>query len=158
MVHPCIPPILEIANPIAADLNLEVVHAVFQTNYNPPVLRIDIRCRDGNTGLEDCERMSRALEEALEQQNTLLESYVLEISSPGIPDLLSTDQEFISFKGFPVMVEVHVPGKGVQHHRGNLVSRDEHQVILNQKGRSLKFDRHTVTQVRLVEDVESSNT
>lgn len=153
MVHPCIPPVLDLANPIAAALNLEVVHAVFQTNHHPPVLRIDIRCREGNTSLEDCERMSRALEEALEQHQTLSESYVLEVSSPGIPEILTTDQEFISFKGFPVMVEVHTPTKGVQHHRGNLVARDDQQVIINQKGRSLKFDRQAVTQVRLVEEL-----
>jgi len=64
MVHPCIPPLLEIANPIAESLNLEIVHAVLQTNYSPPILRIDIRSQDGSTGLDHCEQMSRALEDA----------------------------------------------------------------------------------------------
>ena len=43
MTHPVIPQVLEIANPIAAELGLEVVGAVLQTNHNPPVLRIDVR-------------------------------------------------------------------------------------------------------------------
>jgi len=154
MVHPCIPPLLEIANPIAESLNLEIVHAVLQTNFNPPILRIDIRSQDGSTGLDHCEQMSRALEDALEQQSFLLEAYVLEVSSPGVPDVLTTDQEFISFKGFPVSVGVQTPNAGVQLHRGNLLGRDETHIIINQKGRSLKFPRQQVTQVRLVETLD----
>ncbi|MEY2978323.1 MAG: ribosome maturation factor RimP [Prochlorotrichaceae cyanobacterium] len=154
MVHPCIPSVLEIANPIAESLNLEIVHAVFQTNYNPPILRIDIRYRQGHTGLEHCEQMSRALEEALEQQQTMREAYVLEVSSPGIPDVLTTDQEFISFKGFPVLLDVQPPIKGGHQHRGTLLGRDDAQITINQKGRLLKFPRTQVTQVRLVETLD----
>lgn len=154
MVHPCIPPLLEIANPIAESLNLEIVHAVLQTNFNPPVLRIDIRSQDGSTGLDHCEQMSRALEDALEQQSFLLEAYVLEVSSPGVPDVLTTDQEFMSFKGFPVSVGVQTPNAGVQFHRGNLLGRDDTHIIINQKGRSLKFPRPQVTQVRLVDTLD----
>ncbi len=154
MVHPCIAPVLEIANPIAASLDLEVVNAVFQTNQSPPVLRIDVRSLEGNTGLEDCERMSRALDEALEQANTIPEAYVLEISSPGVPDILNTDQEFISFKGFPVMVQTRDSVKGLQDYRGNLLGRDATHVQLNQKGRALKLPREQVTLVRLIESLE----
>jgi len=154
MVHPCIPPLLELANPIAESLNLEIVHAVFQTNHNPPILRIDIRSRQGSTGLDHCEQMSHALEEALEQQSFLLEAYVLEVSSPGVPEVLTTDQEFISFKGFPVVLAVQTPKQGLQHYQGSLLARDDTQVIINQKGRSLKFPRHQVTQVRLVETLD----
>ena len=154
MVHPCIAPVLDIANPIAASLDLEVVHAVFQTNQSPPVLRIDIRNRQGHTGLEDCERMSRALDEALEQTDIVSEAYVLEISSPGVPDVLSTDQEFLSFKGFPVRIQIQDPEKGLREYRGNLLGRDETYVQINQKGRSLKLLREQVVQVRLVESLE----
>jgi ribosome maturation factor RimP len=154
MVHPCIPPLLEIANPIAESLNLEIVHAVLQTNYNPPILRIDIRSQDGSTGLDHCEQMSRALEEALEQQSFLLEAYVLEVSSPGVPEILTTDQEFISFKGFPVLLAVQTPNNGVQSYRGSLLGRDDTHITINQKGRPLKFPRQQVTQVRLVETLD----
>lgn len=155
MVHPCIPPVLEIANPIAKELGLEVVHAVFQTNHNPPVLRLDIRNSLGQTGLEDCERMSRLLDEALEAAETITETYVLEISSPGVPEVLSTDQEFTSFKGFPVRVEVQDDSlKGTKHYQGNLLGRDETNVTINQKGRSLRLKRDQVLTVRLIEHLD----
>ncbi len=104
MTHPLIPAILELATPIAGDLNLEIVEIVFQTNKRPPVLRVDIRALDGDTGLEDCEKMSRALETTLDSREMIPGAYVLEISSPGIARQLTTDREFNSFKGFAVIV------------------------------------------------------
>ena len=59
MTHPVIPAILELAQPIARGLGLEVVDAVFQTNKRPPTLRIDIRNLQQDTGLKDCEALSR---------------------------------------------------------------------------------------------------
>ena len=66
MTHPLIPQLIDLATPVAENLGLEVVGAVFHTNRRPPVLRVDIRNSDGETSLDDCERMSRALEETLD--------------------------------------------------------------------------------------------
>lgn len=52
-------------------------------------------------------KMSRQLEEILDVENTLPSTYVLEISSPGIGNNLESDREFVSFKGFPVIVETN---------------------------------------------------
>ena len=112
MTHPLIPDLLHLATPIAENLGLEVVDIVFQTNKRPPVLRVDIRNLAGDTGLEDCEQMSRSLETALDSQEILPGAYVLEISSPGISRQLSSEREFQSFKGFPVISTVqHSQGK-----------------------------------------------
>ncbi|HAJ62493.1 MAG TPA: ribosome maturation factor RimP, partial [Cyanobacteria bacterium UBA8543] len=49
MTHPLIPQLLDLATPVAENLGLEVVGAVFHTDRRPPVLRVDIRNCDGNT-------------------------------------------------------------------------------------------------------------
>jgi ribosome maturation factor RimP len=151
MTHPLIPDLLHLATPIAENLGLEVVDIVFQTNKRPPVLRVDIRNLGGDTGLEDCEQMSRALETALDSQEILPEAYVLEISSPGISRQLSSEREFQSFKGFPVIVTGQDSQGKPQEWRGKLQGRDEQSIYLNQKGRSLSIDRTTVISVRLDE-------
>lgn len=134
MTHPLIPQLLDLATPIAENLGLEVVGAVFHTNRRPPVLRVDIRNGVGNTGLEDCERMSRALEETLDAMDLLSDNYVLEISSPGITRELTSDREFISFKGFSVVITLSEPYEGQKVWRGKLISRDDTEIYLNQKG------------------------
>jgi ribosome maturation factor RimP len=151
MAHPLIPQIIDLASPVAEGLGLEVVGAVFQTNQSPPVLRVDIRNPEQDTSLDDCERMSRALEAALDATDIIPDAYILEISSPGISRHLSSDREFISFKGFPVLIETTEPYEGKKSWQGKLLKRDEEAVYINQKGRAIAIPRSLITRVQLEE-------
>lgn len=151
MTHPLIPQIIELAAPVADALGLSVVGAVFHTNQHPPVLRVDIRNLGQDTGLDDCERMSRALEAALDAADIIPDAYILEVSSPGISRSLTTDREFISFKGFPVTVIATEPHDGQITWTGQLIRRDETTLYLSQKGRSIQIPRHLIQKVQLVD-------
>ncbi|MGD1906985.1 MAG: ribosome maturation factor RimP [Leptolyngbyaceae cyanobacterium] len=150
MTHPLIPDILAIAEPIAEQFHLDIVETVFQTNQSPPVLRIDIRNRhQADTGLDDCEQMSHALDEVLESSGLIPGAYVLEVSSPGISSTLLTDRDFIVFKGFMVEADLQETYKNKTTWIGQLTSRDETSLTLSQKGRSIKIPRDLVSAVRL---------
>ena len=149
MTHPLIPQILELATPIAKQLGLDVASAVYQTNRHPPILRVDIRNPNGDTSLEDCERMSRILEERLDAREIIPNAYVLEISSPGLSSQLETERDFITFKGFSVLVKTHTPFKKKKEWQGRLQGRDETHVYLNQKGRTLAIPREAIATVEL---------
>jgi ribosome maturation factor RimP len=151
MTHPLIPQIIDLATPVAEELGLEVVGVVFHTNQRPPVLRVDIRNPQEETGLNDCERMSRALEASLDGSDIIPDAYVLEVSSPGISRQLTTDKEYLSFKGFPVIVFTSQPYDGQQEWIGQLIRRDEITVYLNQKGRVIEIPRTLVSRVQLNE-------
>lgn len=149
MTHPLIAPILDLATPIAKDLDLDIVDVAFHTNKIPPVLRIDIRNVQQDTSLDDCEKMSRALEPHLDSTTLISTDYVLEVSSPGVSRQLSSDRDFVAFKGFGVLVTSTEPYEGNQKWQGRLQGRDETQVHLSQKGRSLSIPRHLVAKVQL---------
>lgn len=152
MTHPLVPQIIDLATPVAASLGLEVVGAVFHTNQNPPVLRVSIRNTAQDTGLDDCERMSLALEATLDEAGIIPEAYVLEVSSPGVSRVLSSDREFASFKGFPVIVTASEPVAGQRQWIGQLIRRDDKAVHLSQKGRAIAIPRDLVTNVELTEE------
>lgn len=151
MAHPLIPQIIELATPVAENLGLEIVGVVFHTNQRPPVLRVDIRNPQQDTGLNDCERMSRVLEASLDTADIIPDAYVLEVSSPGISRQLITDREFISFKGFAVTVSTSEPYEGQQEWSGQLIKRDETALYLNQKGRAIAIPRSLIAKVQLDE-------
>ncbi|GAX42832.1 hypothetical protein NIES4075_38370 [Tolypothrix sp. NIES-4075] len=151
MTHPLVPQIIDLATPVAEELGLEVVGVVFHTNQRPPVLRVDIRNPQQDTGLNDCERMSRALEASLDGSDIIPDAYVLEVSSPGISRQLTTDREYLSFKGFPVIVFTSQPYDGQQEWIGQLIRRDEISVYLNQKGRVIEIPRTLISRVQLNE-------
>ncbi|MBD2694087.1 ribosome maturation factor RimP [Anabaena catenula] len=151
MTHPLVPQIIDLATPVAEELGLEIVGVVFHTNQSPPVLRVDIRNPQQDTGLDDCERMSRALEAELDVAEIIPDAYMLEVSSPGISRELVTDREFISFKGFPVVISTSPPHNGQQEWIGHLIRRDETTVYLNQKGRVVGIPRSLITRVQIDE-------
>ncbi|MGV2827389.1 ribosome maturation factor RimP [Myxosarcina sp. GI1(2024)] len=149
MTHPVIAQIIELATPLAKDLKLEIVDAVFQTNRRPPILRIDVRNPSDDTSLENCEQMSKALEAKLDATEIIPGSYVLEVSSPGISRTLTTEREFIAFKGFAVTVKTFAPYKQQKEWQGNLQGRDEERIYLNQKGKAIAIPRELVAKVQL---------
>jgi ribosome maturation factor RimP len=149
MVHPVVPKIIEVASPLAEELNLELVNAVFQTNKTPPILRLDIRNPHGDTSLENCEQMSRVLEEKLDLTEIIPGAYVLEISSPGISRILTTDREFVAFKGFAVIVKTFAPYKNKKQWQGRLQYRDEKVIEINDKGKAIAIPRELVAKVQL---------
>jgi len=152
MTHPVVPKIIELASPLAKDLNLELVDAVFQTNKTPPILRIDVRNPHSDTSLENCAQMSRVLEEKLDLDEIIPGAYVLEISSPGISRTLTTDREFVAFKGFAVTVKTFAPYKNKKEWKGRLQQRDETVIEVNQKGKAIAIPRELVAKVQLDEE------
>ena len=154
MVHPLIPKIIDLAHPVADALGLQVVGAVFHTNQQPPVLRIDICHPERDISLEDCEQMSRSLEPTLDATEALPDAYVLEVSSPGLSRLLTTDREFISFKGFPVIVTAAELHAGQKAWTGLLLRRDESAIHINQKGRAIAIPRALIDTVQLADGDE----
>lgn len=149
MTHPVVPQIIKLASPLAEDLKLELVDAVFQTNQTPPILRIDVRNPHGDTSLENCEQMSRVLEEKLDLTEIIPGTYVLEISSPGISRTLTTDREFIAFKGFAVTIKTFAPYKDKKQWQGRLQHRDETAIHINNKGKAISIPRELIAKVQL---------
>lgn len=152
MTHPLIPQIIDLATPVAEGLGLELVAAVLHTNERPPALRIDIRNLSTDTGLADCERMSRSLEAVLDEAELIPFPYSLEISSPGTAHNLTTDREFEVFRGFTVSVQLHQPLKGKTELKGQLKERDDTTIHLTQKGRVIAIPRPIVSAVVLDSD------
>ncbi|NEQ95602.1 MAG: ribosome maturation factor RimP [Cyanothece sp. SIO2G6] len=151
MTHPLVPQIIDLATPIADQLGLEIVNVVFQTNQSPPVLRVDIRNLHSDTGLTDCENMSHQLETTLDTSELIPDAYVLEVSSPGVSPTLTSDRDFISFKGFPITIETTEPYKGNLHWQGQLMHRDEQAVVISLKGRMVSIPKELVKWVKLAE-------
>lgn len=157
MVHPLVTQVEALAHPVAQELGLELVNVVFHTNQYPPVLRIDIRPADPgkDTSHAHCEVMSEVLGTRLDEVDLVESNYVLEVSSPGLDGVLTSDRDFTVFKGFPVQVSLDPPHKGRSQWQGSLLARDAEHLLLSQKGRPVKLPRSAVQRVVLQEGSEA---
>ncbi len=122
------------------------------THRIPMTVQVLVRWADGrDVSLDDCAAFSGPLGDSLESANLLGDTpWVLEVSSPGIGDDLSQERDFISFRGFPV----EVIRRGEEGHEsrqdGLLVGRDDQELLLNVRGRTVRIPRDQVVRVRLV--------
>ena len=151
MPHPLLADLERLAatEALAADLQVVAVH--LHTHRIPMTVQVMVRRSDGSdVNLDACAAFSGPLGEALESSALLESPYVLEVSSPGIEDELTSDRDFNSFRGFPVAVTLN-DGQGTEQIReGLLLGRDALEVRLNVRGRTLRLNRIAVTHVRLV--------
>ena len=107
-------------------------------------LEVQIRHSSGHDiSLDDCAGFSRVFGDALEESCLLTEAYVLEISSPGIGEQLSTERDFQTFRGFPVEVTHRSKDDSEQRLEGLLLERNEEALQINIRGRIKQISRET---------------
>ena len=118
-----------------------------------PVLEIRVDRRDGaKVTIEDCARVSRALEARLEAGALVGEQYVLEVSSPGADRPLRTASDWRRFVGRRATVTSALVAGGKQEVEilgldGEGVAAVAH--VRDPKGRETHVPLADITQARL---------
>ena len=99
--------------------------------------------------LSMCHRMMYEAFELRENDLSVVTRYEIIVASPGIGEVLRSDRDFVSFKGFTVSVTTTEIFKKKTAFEGTLVERTEDYVSISQKGRLIKVPRTIIAEVRL---------
>jgi ribosome maturation factor RimP len=131
-----------IAERVAIDHGLELVHAEVAGPENKPIVRIFI---DKPTGVthEDCSEVSLHVGTVLDVEDFIHSSYTLEVSSPGLERGLYKRQDYERFVGSLAKVRTPRPINGQRNFRGRLLGIDGDEVL---------FDDRTSGRVRVALD------
>ena len=155
MAEPLPPELDSLARQVATSLGFQLWGGQLLHQRIPLTLVIQLRRADGgDVSLDDCASCSGPIGDAIEASGLLNQAYVLEISSPGVSDVLQEERDFRSFRGFPIEVLRH-DAEGIESRReGLLLERDDDHLHLNVKGRTLRIPRAEVLSVRLITPAE----
>lgn len=130
-------------------VDLEVAGSVAR-----PIVRAFVDTADGIT-LDECARLSRRVEEALESAGAVPERYVLEVSSPGIERPLTKRGHFERFTGQSVAIRLYAKRDGRKKFVGTLeevVDRgDSYAIVVADpvSGEQWTFPRDEIGKARL---------
>jgi ribosome maturation factor RimP len=106
-----IPEIDHVLEARVAELGFELLDVRWGGSSRRPSLRVRIDRPDSTPGhgvtVDDCARVSRALEPWLDEREDLPERYVLEVSSPGVDRPLLRDRDYERFRGERVAIKGH---------------------------------------------------
>jgi ribosome maturation factor RimP len=109
-----------IADRVAASRGLEVVEAELRGGGKARMLRVFIDKPDGVTH-QDCAEFSRELGTILDVEDVVSgNSYLLEVSSPGLDRKLFRPVDFERFTGSRIKVTTRNPVNGNRHFEGKL--------------------------------------
>ena len=135
---------------VASERDLEIYDLNTHTNQNPIVIEIIIRKTNGDDiSLDDCALFNTPASEEIENSNLLNCSYVLEISSQGVSDELTSDRDFKTFKGFPVNVELNQKNSKIKFLNGLLYEKSKDYLAINIKGKIKKIPFDEVLKISL---------
>jgi len=135
---------------VANEQELEIHDLNIQTNQNPIVLELTIKKTYGDEiSLDDCALFNSPAYDEIEKSNLLNCSYVLEISSQGVSDELTSERDFKTFKGFPVNVELNQKNSKIKFLNGLLYEKSKDYLAINIKGRIKKIPFDEVLKISL---------
>ena len=135
---------------VVGDVGLEFVEMSLRGSSKKRVLRLDID-REGpdGVGLEDCQRVSKHIGSALEETGLIRDSYVLEVSSPGIDRPIRTDDDIRRNAGRRVQIETTEPIEGRNVFAGVLVGGEADWLELRIDDQEvLKIPRNRIQMAR----------
>ena len=109
-----------IAERVTASSGLELVEVEFLGSGKARMLRIFID-KTGGVTHEDCENVSREVSTILDMEDAVPgDSYLLEVSSPGLDRKLTKPADYERFKGSLIKVTTYEPVEGNRSFRGRL--------------------------------------
>jgi ribosome maturation factor RimP len=124
----------ELVAPVIAACGLELVDLALRGG-GTKILRLDVdRAGPIGVGVEDCQRVSRAVEAALDEADPIPSNYVLEVSSPGVQRPIQSADDIRRNTGRRVMVTTRAPVEGARDHVGLLVGHEDGELLLQEDG------------------------
>ena len=109
--------------------------------------------KPGGIAINDCEVVSRELSDLLDQKDFIDDSYILEVSSPGLGRPLKKERDFARSIGAEVEIRTYRMVEGRKEFTGVLEEYDSESVTVSyEDGTKQNFDRKEIALIRLAFD------
>ena len=109
--------------------------------------------KPGGIMVDDCELVSRAANDRLDEQDFVEDSYIFEVSSPGLGRPLKKEKDFARSLGQEVEVRTFRAINRQKEFYGALKAYDKDTVTIEgEKGEEIKFEKNDIALIRLAFD------
>lgn len=138
--------------PIMEEHQFELVDVEYVREVGIWYLRAYID-KEGGITVDDCELISRQLGDWLDQEDFITDSYILEVSSPGLGRPLKKEKDFARSIGKDVEVRLYKPLNKQKEYTGALKSYDADTVTITLEDESdLTIEKSEIALIRLAFD------
>ena len=141
----------ELLQPIAEANGVTIYDVEYVKEGSDYYLRTFID-KPGGVFIQDCENVSRALSDALDEYDFIPDAYILEVSSPGLGRTLKKDKHLQYSMGEDVEIKLFKPIDGSKEHAGALAGFDSETITIKVGEETKVFNRKEIALIRLALD------
>ena len=142
----------ELITPILDRMNFELVDVEYVKEGGTWYLRAYID-KEGGITVNDCEAVAREMNEILDREDFVEDSYVFEVSSPGLGRPLKKEKDYIRSMGKEVQIRTYRAINREKEFYGILSAYDENTVtIKTEDGTEMTFEKSDIALIRLAFD------
>ena len=138
----------ELIADILKDAGVELYDVDFEKEGNDWYLRVYID-KEGGVTIDDCEKVSRAFNEILDKEDYIEETYIFEVSSPGLGRKLKKDIHFEKAIGESVDIKTFKPVDKQKEFTGILKAFDQNTVTITVEDKEISFNRKDIAIIKL---------
>ncbi len=136
--------------PSLAAMGYRVVRAVFTGGRRATLQVLTERVDDMAMSVDDCSLVSQTVSALLDVADPIADSYMLEVSSPGIDRPLFERDDYARFAGFEAKLELQQPLDGRRRFRGRLLGVDGDTVTVNLGAETVRLPLAGIARAKLV--------
>lgn len=138
--------------PLLEEHHFELVDVEYVREVGVWYLRAYID-KEGGITVDDCEIVSRKLGEWLDKEDFIDDSYILEVSSPGLGRPLKKEKDFVRNLGKDVEIKLYKPLNKQKEYTGVLKAHEADTVTVTlEDGNDLVFAKTDIALIRLAFD------
>ena len=141
----------EVLAPMAEANGVEIYDVEYVKEGSDWYLRAYIDKPEG-VNILDCENVSRALSDKLDEEDFIDDAYILEVSSPGLGRTLKKDKHLEKSLGEEVELRLYKPKDKQKEFAGILKAFDENSVTIETQEEEKVFARSEIALIRLAFD------
>lgn len=142
----------EILLPIVEEYGFELVDVEYVKEGGTWYLRTYID-KEGGISIDDCEKVSRRLSDILDEKDYIDDTYIMEVSSPGLGRPLKKKKDFKRSLGKEVDIRTYRMIDKQKEFTGILKDYDKDTVTIELENETLKtFEKGDIALIRLAFD------
>jgi ribosome maturation factor RimP len=139
----------EIINPILSDMGFELVRLRLISNKEI-TLQIMAARPDGYINVDECAEISTGISAVLDVEDPILDTYNLEVSSPGIDRPLTRIKDFEAFEGYEAKIETVELIEGQKRFKGTLAGINGSEILINLDEGTIGLEFDWLAEAKLV--------
>lgn len=146
--------VYDLAAPVIREMGYLVWDIRFEKEGASWYLRIFIDSEENAIHIQDCEKVTGSVSDLLDAEDPIPQSYILEISSPGLEAELIRESHFDASLGSVVRARYIRPVEGCREVVGTLTAWDKEQITLQTQAGETQIPMSLLAFVRLYFEFE----